>query len=81
MDELKRLEIELEEALSAVDGLVDTIAQMIIDIAYSNKYFICTQCIKTAKELYQLMKLYAREDYCASVAAQYEEITGRDIDE
>lgn len=80
-NELKKILIDLEEALSAVDGLVDTIGQMIIDIAYDNKDFICTQCLKTTKELYQLMTLSAREEDCASIAEQYKEITGRDIDE
>ncbi len=80
-EKTEELEEQLSEALDTIDDMVNTISEIIIDIGSSNRDFICTACFKAAKELYRLLKNYAREEDAASVSEQYAYITGRDIDE
>ena len=78
MDELERTTEELEEALHTIDVLIDKIGKIIIKIAGDNDEFICTRCLRTAKDLFRLMKRYGDEN-CDSIREQYRQITGRDI--
>ena len=43
--------------------------------------FICTECLHTANELYGIMQKYAREDDADRIREEFEEITGRYIDD
>lgn len=52
-----------------------------IEIASDNKEFVCTACLRTAKELYQIFKSIARDEDCGSICEQYAYITGSDLDE
>lgn len=72
---------ELQDALDQVDEMVDGIGEIIIEIANANQDFICTTCLRTASELYQIMENYAREEDCDSIKEQFTYITGRNIDE
>lgn len=72
---------ELQDALDQVDEMVDGIGEIIIEIANANQDFICTTCLRTASELYQIMTNYAREEDCDSIKEQFTYITGRNIDE
>lgn len=77
LDELE----EMQELQEMVDEMVDGIGQIIIKIANDNREFICTACLRTASELFQIMENYAREEDCDSIREQFASITGRDIDE
>lgn len=77
MDESK----ELTEALESIDDMVDTIAKLIVSIALSNEDFICTECLYTAKKLYQIMRKYAREEDADYIYEKFKKITGRDIND
>ncbi len=77
----EELEEQLDEALDTIDDMVNTISEIIIDIGSSNSDFVCTACLKTAEELYRLIKRYAREEDAASVLEQYTYMTGRSLDE
>jgi hypothetical protein len=81
MNEKEELQEQLSEAIETIDNMVGAIGDAIIGIAYDNTDFICTRCLKTAEELYDLMKLYARGKDCKSIREQYQYITGRDLDE
>lgn len=70
---------ELNEALESIDDMVDTIAKLIVSIALSNEDCICTECLYTAKKLYQIMRKYSREDDADRIYEEFKEITGRDI--
>lgn len=70
---------ELTEALETIDDMVDIIGKLIISIAYSNDDFICTECLRTAYKLYQIMRKYAREDDANRIYEEFKKITGRDI--
>ncbi|MBQ6945578.1 MAG: hypothetical protein IJN43_14845 [Ruminococcus sp.] len=72
---------ELDEALSQIDDTVEDLSKIIIEIAEHNDDFICTTCINTAKELYQIFKNLAREEDCVSLCERYLSITGRNLDE
>lgn len=72
---------ELQDSLDQIDEMVDGIGEIIIEIANANQDFICTACLRTASELYQMMKNYAREEDCDSIKEQFTYITGRNIDE
>ena len=71
---------ELLEALESIDDMVDRIGKLIISIALSNDDFICTECLHTAHELYEIIRKYAREDDADRIREEFEEITGRNID-
>ncbi|MGN1137117.1 MAG: hypothetical protein ACI4SF_12975 [Oscillospiraceae bacterium] len=81
MNEIERTAEELEELKEQMDDVVDSLGMIIIEIASHNDDFICTTCLKTAKELYQLFKSIAREEDCGSICEQYAYITGRDLDD
>lgn len=72
---------ELQDALDQIDEMVDGIGKIVIGIAHDNSDFICTTCLRTASELYQIMEKYAREEDCDSIKEQFTYITGRNIDE
>lgn len=72
---------ELDEALETIDDMVDIIGKLIISIARSNDEFICTECLRTTHELYQIMRKYAREDDADRIYEEFKEITGRNIDD
>lgn len=72
---------ELTEALETIDDIVDRVGKLIMSIAHSNDEFICTECLRTANKLYQIMRKYAREDDADWIREEFKEITGRDIDE
>lgn len=61
-EDLDLIKAELDEALNTIDDMVDVIGKAIINIAYANEDFVCTQCLDTAAKLYRLMKKYAREE-------------------
>ena len=81
MTESERTAEELEELQEQVDDVVNELGKMIIQIASDNSEFVCSACIRTAKELYQIFKSIAREEDCGSICEQYACITGRDLDE
>lgn len=70
---------ELTEALESIDDMVDTIGELIINIAESNDNFVCTECLYVAGKLYQLMRKYARENDTDRIREEFKEITGRNI--
>lgn len=72
---------ERDEALDTIDDMVDTIAKQIYKIARDNRYFVCTRCLSTARELFGLMKKYAREEDTEDIRSEWKEITGADIEE
>ena len=72
---------ELTEALGAIDDIVDRLGKLIISIAHSNDDFICTECLHTAHELYEIMRKYAREEDADRIYEEFKEITGRYIDD
>ena len=81
MNELERTADELEELQDQMDDVVDELGKIIIEIASDNSEFVCSACIRTAKELYQLFENYAREEDCDSIREQYSYITGRNLDD
>lgn len=81
MNELERTVEELEELKEQMDDVVDSLGRIIIEIASDNKEFVCTACLRTAKELYQIFKNNAREEDCGSICEQYACLTGSDLDE
>ena len=72
---------ECEELREQIDDVVDNLGKIIIEIAEYNEDFICTTCLDTAKELYQIFKQLARDEDCESLCEKYLNITGRDLDE
>ena len=60
-------------------NLYQIIRDMIINIAYSNDEFVCTQCLRTASELLKFLKGYVTETLIDDIAEQFKEITGQDI--
>ena len=70
---------ELEQALDAIDDMVDTIAKEIVATAHQNDDFICTSCLRTAKRLFGLFRKYAREEDVTKLREDWKSITGRDI--
>lgn len=72
---------ELLEALGTIDDIIDRLGKLIINIAYSNDDFICTECLHTAHELYEIMRKYAREDDTDRIYEEFKEITGGNIDD
>lgn len=72
---------ERDEALDTIDDMIDVLGKQIIRIAHSNDDFICTCCIRTARELFGLMKKYAREEDTEDIRSEWKEITGADIEE
>lgn len=73
--------MELNEALNAIDDMVEVISKQIIKIAYDNRDFICSRCLSTAYALFGLMEKYAREEDTANIRDKWKEITGADIRE
>lgn len=76
-----RLTTERDKALDSIDDMVDVIAKQIRLIARDNEDFICTRCLSTARELFGLMKKYAREEDTEDIRSEWKEITGADIEE
>lgn len=74
-------EKELEELQDQMDDVVNRIGEIIISIARNNDDFICTTCLNTAHELYQILKDTAREEDCDNISEQFAHITGRNIDD
>ena len=72
---------ECEELREQIDDVVDDLSKIIIEIAEHNDDFICTTCLDTAKELYQIFKQLARDEDCGSLCEQYLSITGRELDD
>lgn len=81
MNELERTVEELEELKEQMDDVVDSLGRIIIEIAADNSEFVCSSCLRTAKELYQIFKNNAREEDCGSICEQYACLTGSDLDE
>lgn len=81
MNELERTTEELEELQEQMDDVVNSLGEIIIEIASDNSEFVCSACIRTAKELYQIFKSIAREEDCGSICEQYAYITGADLDD
>ena len=81
MTESERTAEELEELQEQMDDVVDSLGRIIIEIASDNSEFVCSACIRTAKELYQIFKSIAREEDCGSICEQYAHITGSDLDD
>lgn len=81
MTEAERLAEELEELQDQMDDVVDELGKIIIEIAADNSEFVCSSCLRTAKELYQIFKNNAREEDCGSICEQYAALTGSDLDE
>lgn len=81
MNELERTADELEDLQEQMDNVVNSLGEIIIEIASDNSEFVCSACIRTAKELYQLFENYAREEDCDSIKEQYSYITGRNLDD
>lgn len=81
MTELERTTEELEELREQMDDVADSLGKIIIKIASDNSDFICSACIRTAKELYGILKNIARDEDCGSICEQYAYITGSDLDE
>lgn len=81
MTESERTAEELEELQDQMDDAVDSLGRIIIEIASDNSDFVCSACLRTAKELYQILKSIAREEDCESICEQYAKITGRDIND
>ena len=77
----KELKKERDTALNAIDDMVDVIAKQIYKIARDNRDFVCTRCLSTARELFGLMKKYAREEDAEDIRSEWKEITGADIEE
>lgn len=71
---------ERDEALDVIDDMVDVIAKQIYKIARDNRDFVCTRCLSTARELFGLMKKYAREEDTERIREGWKDITGRDIE-
>lgn len=61
MNELERTTEELEDLQEQMDDVVNSLGEIIIEIASDNSEFVCSACIRTAKELYQIFKNIARE--------------------
>ena len=78
--EIENVTKERYEALDTIDDMIDVLGKQIIRIAHSNDDFICTCCIRTARELFGLLKKYAREEDTERIRAEWKHITGRDID-
>ena len=81
MNETERLAEELKELQDQMDDVVDELRKIIIEIAADNSEYVCSACIRTAKELYQIFKNNARAEDCGSICEQYAELTGSDLDE
>ena len=77
----KELKKERDTALDTIDDMVDVIAKQIRLIAHDNEDFICTRCLSTARELFGLMKKYAREEDAEEIRSEWKEITETDIEE
>ncbi len=81
MTESERISEELENLQEQMDDVVNSLGEIIIEIASDNSEFVCSACIRTAKELYQIFKSIAREEDCGSICEQYAYITGSDLDD
>ena len=81
MTESERISEELEELQDQMDDVVDELGKIIVEIAADNSEFVCSACLRTAKELYQIFKSIAREEDCGSICEQYAYITGSDLDD
>lgn len=81
MNETERLAEELEDLQEQMDDVVNSLGEIIIEIASDNSEFVCSACIRTAKELYQIFKNIAREEDCGSICEQYSFLTGSDLDD
>lgn len=71
MTESERISEELENLQEQMDDVVNSLGEIIIEIASDNSEFVCSACIRTAKELYQIFKSIAREEDCGSICEQY----------
>ena len=85
VEDLDKVIGERNEALNSIDVMVDTIAKQIIvieiiTIAHQNDDFVFTCCLSTARELFGLMKKYAREEDTERIRTEWKHITGRDIE-
>lgn len=81
MNELERTTEELEDLQEQMDDVVNSLGEIIIEIASDNSEFVCSACIRTAKELYQIFKNIAREEDCGNICEQYVYLTGSDLDD
>lgn len=80
IDERDRVRSERNDAYDAIDDMVDVIAKQIYKIARDNSDFVCARCLSTARELFGLMKKYAREEDIEDIRSEWKEITGADIE-
>ena len=81
MNETERLSEELEELQDQMDDVVDELGKIIIEIAADNSEFVCSACLRTAKELYQIFKNNARDEDCTDVVEQYAYLTGNNLED
>lgn len=81
MGNLEQNTEKLGKLRDQIDDVVEDLSKIIIEIAEHNEDFICTTCLDTAKELYQIFKQLAHEEDCGSLCKQYLSITGRDLDD
>lgn len=81
MNETERLAEELEELQDQMDDVVNSLGEIIIEIAADNSEFVCSACLRTAKELYQIFKNNARDEDCADILEQYACLTGNNLED
>lgn len=81
MTESERISEELEELQDQMDDVVDELGKIIIEIAADNSEFVCSACLRTAKELYQIFKNIARDKDCTAVVEQYAYLTGNNLED
>ena len=81
MTESERISEELEELQEQMDDVVNSLGEIIIEIASDNSEFVCSACLRTAKELYQIFKNIARDEDCTDVVEQYAYLTGNNLED
>lgn len=81
MTEAERLAEELEELQDQMDDVVNSLGEIIIEIAADNSEFVCSACLRTAKELYQIFKNNARDEDCVDILEQYAYLTGNNLED
>lgn len=81
MTESERISEELEELQDQMDDVVDELGKIIIEIAADNSEFVCSACLRTAKELYQIFKNIACDEDCTDVVEQYAYLTGNNLED
>lgn len=81
MIEIERISEELEESREEIDDIVNEIGEVIMSIAADNDDFICTACIRTARDLWKLLEAHAREEDAEDILEQFAHKTGISLNE